>query len=251
MDQGADGEARRRRDPRRVDRQPRHRPAHAGRRLAARGPRLAALRERSARHGPVPVRGRRGSADHQRRQADRHHRAGRLDLRLGPVVRDDPRWPRRCRAARRDAGLGHRRSRQLGGARRQGHGHRRRDGPGVGLPPRGRADEPRHQGRRAQAGRRVQLSVDRARRGVARDHRAGRARPDARRLRAGRAGRRRQLRRAAAADRRAGPPRRPGRAAPAPRGCATHHGRCGRAAAAPASSAMAASTTSGRRSCTM
>ncbi len=44
-------------------------------------------------------------------------------------VRDDPRRPRRPRDPRGDAGLRRRRPRELGGPRRQGHGHRRRDGP--------------------------------------------------------------------------------------------------------------------------
>jgi hypothetical protein len=48
-------------------------------------------RERPARHRPVPLRGRRGSRPHQRRQADRHDDQGLGVLRLGAVVRDDPR----------------------------------------------------------------------------------------------------------------------------------------------------------------
>src|SRR5580698_9981457 len=48
--------------------------------------------------------------------------------------------------------LGGRRPRELGGARRQGHGHRRRDGPRERLPPRRRHDAARDQEGRAQAG---------------------------------------------------------------------------------------------------
>ena len=75
------GAPRRARNPRGLDRQPRHRPADAGRRLPPRGPCVAPLRERPPRHGPVPLRGRRGSEPHQRGQADRHGPPRRLDVR--------------------------------------------------------------------------------------------------------------------------------------------------------------------------
>ena len=68
--------------------------------------RRAAVRERPARHRPVPLRGRRGPRPDQRRQADRHDDHGLGVLRLGAVVRDDPRRPRRRQRPRRDGGLG-------------------------------------------------------------------------------------------------------------------------------------------------
>ena len=61
-------------------------------------------RERPARHRPVPVRGRRGSRPDQRRQADGDDDQGLGVLRLGAVVRDDPRRPRRRQRPRRDGG---------------------------------------------------------------------------------------------------------------------------------------------------
>ena len=52
-------------------------------------------------------------------------------LRFGAVVRHDPRRPHRHRRPRRHAGLPNRRPRQLDGARQDGQGHGRRDGPGA------------------------------------------------------------------------------------------------------------------------
>ena len=66
----------------RLLRQPRHRHPDAGGQLRAQGHRgLAAERERHARHRPVPDRGRGRRRPDQRRQADRDHDPGLVDLR--------------------------------------------------------------------------------------------------------------------------------------------------------------------------
>ena len=94
--------------------------------------RHAAVGERPARHRPVPDRGRGRSGPHQRRQAD-HHDDARLELLLERrFVRDDPRRPHRPLDPRRPRGGRERRPRQLDGARQDGEGPRRRDGPRVG-----------------------------------------------------------------------------------------------------------------------
>ncbi len=49
---------------------------------------------------------------------------------LGRQLRHDPRRPYQSRGARRHGSLAERRSRQLDGARKDGQGHGRRDGPG-------------------------------------------------------------------------------------------------------------------------
>ena len=56
--------------------------------------------------GPFPFEGDEDRRSHQRRQADGDRDPGLGVLRLGRVVRDDPRRPRRRRGARRDGGLG-------------------------------------------------------------------------------------------------------------------------------------------------
>ncbi len=103
--------------------------------------------------GPFPLDERGRRAAHQRRQADGDRAARRQHLRLGAVVRDDPRRPRRSRDPRRARGRVQRRPRQLDGARQADHRHGRRDGSGGGRAPRGGAAEPRVQGRQVQAGR--------------------------------------------------------------------------------------------------
>ncbi len=55
--------------------------------------------------------------------------AGRVVLRLGLVVRDDPRRAHRRRGPGRDAGLGRRRPRELDDPRQDGQGDGRRHGP--------------------------------------------------------------------------------------------------------------------------
>ena len=92
--------------------------------------RAAAVRERHARHRPVPVRGRGGSRSHQCRQADRHRAADDELFQFGGFLRHDPRRPHRSRHPRRHAGGGERRSRQLDDPRQNGQGHGRRHGPG-------------------------------------------------------------------------------------------------------------------------
>ncbi len=73
LDPRSDGGARREGIARRLLRQSRHRHPDAGVELHPRGhARSVAERERHARHGAVPVRGRGGRRPHQRRQADRH-----------------------------------------------------------------------------------------------------------------------------------------------------------------------------------
>ena len=63
-------------------------------------------RERHPRRRRLPARRRRGPRPHQRRQGDRHAAPGAVVLRLGHVVRDDPRRQGRRRHPRRHAGLG-------------------------------------------------------------------------------------------------------------------------------------------------
>ena len=75
---------------------------------------------------------------------------GRVVLRFGAVVRDDPRRTHRRRDPRRDAGLGERRSRELDDPRQDGQGHGRRDGSRPRRQARHRDDGARRQGRLAQ-----------------------------------------------------------------------------------------------------
>ena len=114
----------------RLLRQSRHRHSDAGLELhPARHERAAAERERHARHGAVPVRGRGGPGPHQRRQADGDPVADDELLLQRRFLRDDPRRPHRSRHPRRDAGLRERRSRELDDPGQDGQRHGRRDGP--------------------------------------------------------------------------------------------------------------------------
>ncbi|CAM5557295.1 hypothetical protein SAURM35S_02740 [Streptomyces aurantiogriseus] len=106
LDPRPDGRPRRRRTHRRLLRQPRHRTAHADPRPPpARCARRAPLRERHPGHRPLPDRGRGRPRPDQRRQGNRHRPARSLLLRLGPVLRHDPRRPHRHGRPRRHAGL--------------------------------------------------------------------------------------------------------------------------------------------------
>ena len=86
---------------------------------------------------------------------------GRGLLRLGHVVRDDPRRPHRHGRAGRHGGQRAGRPRQLDDPRQDGEGDGRRDGPGrrrqAGL----RGHGARHQGRRAQDPQAVLAAADR------------------------------------------------------------------------------------------
>ncbi len=82
-------------------------------------------------------------------------------------LRDDPRRPHRHRGPRRHAGRRQRRPGQLDGARLDGQGHGRRDGPRQRRPPGDRADGALRQERRAEAGRGVRPAPDRPQRRVA------------------------------------------------------------------------------------
>ena len=101
-----DGRPRRQGAEGRHVRQPRHRHPDAGLELHPRGRRRdAAVRERHARHGPLPDRGRDRRRPHQRRQADDHRAPPHLLLLLGQLVRDDPRRQDRHGDPRRHGGL--------------------------------------------------------------------------------------------------------------------------------------------------
>ena len=136
----------------------------------------AAERERHARHGPVPVRGRGGRRPDQRRQADRHRAAEDQLLLLGRQLRDDPRRPHRPLDPGRDAGGGERRPRQLDDPRQDGQGHGRGHGPGGRRQAGDRGHGAHREGRREEAAAALQPAADRRRRGRHRDHRARRVR---------------------------------------------------------------------------
>ena len=128
-DPRVDGEARGAGVARRLLRQSRHRHPDAGGQLhSRRHERHAAVRERPARHRPVPDRGRGGRRPDQRRQAD-HHDDARLGLFLERrFVHDDSRRPHRSCHSRRLRGDGQRRHRKLDDSRQDGQRTRRRDG---------------------------------------------------------------------------------------------------------------------------
>ena len=91
--------------------------------------RAAAVGERHARHGPVPVRGRGGRRPDQCRQADDHRTADDELFLLVRLLRHDPRRPYRPVDPGRHAGGRERRSRQLDDPGQDGQGHGRRHGP--------------------------------------------------------------------------------------------------------------------------
>ncbi|EFK98094.1 succinyl-CoA:3-ketoacid-coenzyme A transferase subunit A [Streptomyces sp. SPB78] len=129
-----DGRPRGPRTARRRIRQPRHRAADPHPRPPPGGrPRRPPVGERHPRRRPLPVRPRGRPRPRQRGQGNRHDRAGRLLLRLRPLLRHDPRRADRRRGARRHAGLRRGRPRQLGGAGEDDQGHGRRDGPRARL----------------------------------------------------------------------------------------------------------------------
>ena len=153
LDARADGPPRRRRGEARADRQPGDRDADRGGELhRPGGQRDAAVGERPARHGPLPARGRDRRPPHQRRQGDGHRPARRQPVRLGAVVRHDPRRPHRPGDSRRAGGRLQRRPGQLDRPRPPHHRDGRGDGSGRRRPPAGGAAEPRLEGRRPQAG---------------------------------------------------------------------------------------------------
>ena len=88
-------------------------------------------------------------------------RTGRVVLRLGDVVRDDPRRQDRRRDPGRDAGLGRGRHRQLDDPRQDGQGDGRRDGPGPRRQAGDRADGARRAGRLLQDRQRVLAALHR------------------------------------------------------------------------------------------
>ncbi|CAA9427114.1 MAG: Succinyl-CoA:3-ketoacid-coenzyme A transferase subunit B, partial [uncultured Ramlibacter sp.] len=176
----ADGGQSRRRAVRRCLRQPWDRPADAGPELRTgrRGDRPAE-RERHPRRGCLSRRGRRRPGPDQRRQGDGDLTQGRVLLRLGNQLRDDPRRQGRRRDPRRHAGLRDRRHRQLDDPRQDGQGHGRCHGPGRGRQAGDRADgarceeEGRHRGPEDPA--QVHPPAHRRRRGRPHHHRPGRA----------------------------------------------------------------------------
>ena len=97
--------------------------------------------------GPFPHGGRGRSRPHQRRQADRDDHSGLELLLERRLLRHDPRRAHRPFDPRRPRGGGERRPRQLDGARQDGEGSRRRDGPRLGREAGHRADGAHRQGR--------------------------------------------------------------------------------------------------------
>src|SRR5471032_308665 len=164
--------------PRRRLRQPRHRPADAGRQLSAGRPRdFPAQRKRPARHGPGARARRRGRRPDQRRQAAGDAADRRRLFPPRRLVRDDARRPPRHLRARRLPGVRRRRPGQLA-HRRAGRdsGRRRCDGPGAGRQVGVRDDGPPDQDRREQDRPAVRLPADRGRLRAPHLHRPGRAR---------------------------------------------------------------------------
>ena len=122
--------------------------------------------------GPRPGEDRARPGSHRRGEATRDRARRRRVLRQRPELRDDPRRPHRRRGARRPAGLGLRRHRELG---RPGEGRARRrrgDGPRGRGAPRDRDDDRDVVDGRAEGRLRVHLPPDGARRRRRRRHRA-------------------------------------------------------------------------------